>query len=689
MRTNLALFTGLFPAVLFAQTFVGSGGAIPDNGSTIFFPCTVAGLVPSTLDTTSFGVMQVCINLVHTYNEDLEISLTAPDGTTVALSLANGGSGNNYTNTCFRQDAGTPITAGTSPFNGTYKPQGQLGLVNNGQNGNGTWALKVRDTYATDAGTLFNWNITFGNDPAGYFLFTESDLPIVVINTNGQAIVDDPKIEADLGIIWNGPGVRNHLSDPFNHYEGKIGIERRGSSSASLPKKGYGVETWDALGNSLDTSLFGMPSENDWVLSASYPDKTLFRHAFTYATARAMGSYASRTMHVDVVLNGEYIGVYTFCEKIKRDNGRVDIAKVLPTDLTGDEVTGGYIVKVDKSTGAGGNGWYSVLPPAWNPNGPDVAILYEEPSEDDIAPAQADYIEAYIDSFEYALTSPFPADTNTGYPHFIDPVTFADMLLVNELMKNGDGYRISTFYHKDKNSNGGKLKAGPVWDYDVAGGNGDYCEVWQTTGWAYQFGQVCATAPNQVSGWWQELVGDPAFQRVLRCRWEELKNTAMSLAAMDARIDSMAAMLQESQGFNFEVWPIMGVYTWPNYYIASDYQGEVDTLKWFIHERWNWLDTQLPQVTSPCSTVGVAESALTSILSDARFVGDELLVALAPSDGVQLDVMDAQGRTVATVRSQAGATVARIPLQGVAPGVYLVRPRSPQPGRGLRAVKAE
>jgi hypothetical protein len=549
--------------------------------------------------------------------------------------------------------------------------------------------LKIRDTYATDAGTLFSWNITFGNDPAGYFTFAEGDLPIVVINTNGQDILDDPKIMADMGIIWNGPGVRNHLTDPFNHYQGKIGIELRGSSSATLPKKSFGVETWDANALSMDTSLFGMPSENDWILSASYPDKTLFRHAFTYGTARDMGRYAPRTMHVDVILNGEYIGVYTFCEKIKRDPGRVDIAKVLPTDLTGDDVTGGYIVKVDKGTGAGGTGWYSVLPPAWAPFGPDVAILYEEPGENEIAPQQAAYIEAYIDSFEYSLTSPFPSDPATGYPHFIDPISFADMVLVNELMKNGDGYRISTFYHKDKNSNGGKLKAGPVWDYDVSGGNGDYCAVWQTTGWAYQFGQVCGTAPNQVSGWWQELIGDPAFQRVLRCRWEELKTTALSLPALDARLDSLADLLNESQGFNFEVWPIMGVYTWPNYYIAEDYQGEVDTLKWFVHERWNWLDTQLPQVSVPCNTVGIAGPVPAPSITNARFIGEELLVAVSAGEVVQVDVHDAQGRIVATARAPKNSTLVYVPMAGAAPGVYLVRPRDPMPGPGLRAIKTE
>lgn len=78
--------------------------------------------------------------------------------------------------------------------------------------------------------------------------FTSSNLPIVVINTNGQEIPYEYKITADMGIIYNGEGVRNYITDPFNHYNGKIGIELRGSSSQQFPKKQYGVETKDSLG---------------------------------------------------------------------------------------------------------------------------------------------------------------------------------------------------------------------------------------------------------------------------------------------------------------------------------------------------------------------------------------------------------------------------------------------------------
>ena len=123
--------------------------------------------------------------------------------------------------------------------------------------------------------------------------FTSSNLPIVVINTNGQIIVDDEKITADMGVIYNGEGIRNNLTDPYNNYNGKIGIEIRGSTSQMFPKKQYAVETRDALGDDLDVSLMGFPEESDWILFAPYNDKSLMRDVLVYKIASSMGRYAS------------------------------------------------------------------------------------------------------------------------------------------------------------------------------------------------------------------------------------------------------------------------------------------------------------------------------------------------------------------------------------------------------------
>jgi len=146
------------------QTFNGSGGTIPNIGN-VSFPINVTGV--GTIDGT-YGVSSVCINLNHnTPNRDLEIILKAPDGTNVPLSMQNGGTGNNFTNTCFSATAATSIRNGTAPFTGSYIPDAYLGSVNNGQNADGAWRILINDRRNNSGtGTLFSWSITFSNTPA-------------------------------------------------------------------------------------------------------------------------------------------------------------------------------------------------------------------------------------------------------------------------------------------------------------------------------------------------------------------------------------------------------------------------------------------------------------------------------------------------------------------------------------------
>ena len=190
---------------------------------------------------------------------------------------------------------------------------------------------------------IFSSNISAQNDT----ILQSSNLPIFIINTNGQQIVDEPKITAHMGVIFNGDGNINNVTDSMNAYNGYIGIEIRGSSSQSFPKKQYGVETRDSLGEDLKVSLLGFPEETDWILSAPYNDKTLMRDPVTYKLSNEIGRYASRSRYCEVIINGDYKGVYILFEKIKRDKNRVDVKKISESDTTGDALTGGYIIKIE------------------------------------------------------------------------------------------------------------------------------------------------------------------------------------------------------------------------------------------------------------------------------------------------------------------------------------------------------
>jgi subtilisin-like proprotein convertase family protein len=607
MKIVFTLFSILLGNGLFAQTFTGGTGPILDN-QTIDIPLTVT--VPQTsINTTTFGVETICLNLTHTYLADLTIQIVAPDGTVKNLASGIGGGDDDMTNTCFNVNAATSISAGTAPFTGTFIPMGQMGAVNNGQNPNGTWYLRVSDNYGADEGVLINWSITFGAAPADYFEFSESDLPIVVINTNGNAIDYDIKITADMGIVYNGPGNRNHLIDPFNEYNGKIGIEYRGNYSLSLPQKPYSIELIDNLGVAIDSSIFGMPTENDWLLLANYNDKSFARNALPNETFASMGNYGVRSHHVDVVLNGEYQGIYLFSEKIKRDSNRVDISKLEPTEILGQDVTGGYIIKVDYWDNS--DSWQSNFSPIGFP-GLDIHYVYYYPKPDVIVLEQQTYIQNFMDEFETALYAANFDDPNFGYRRYISVPTFIDYLIINELARNVDGYKKSRFLYKDKDHADGtyrKLKAGPVWDFDWA-----LKDMWSGaedgSGFMYPEVDQDVNAP----GWYIRLLQDTLFANEVRCRYDDLRRNILSEAYMHNKIDSIAAVVNESQDWHYLTWGHMGAATGTGEVQAPSqtYAEEVQRLKDWLTRRVNWLDINMPGTLNGCSFASLEEISTVS-----------------------------------------------------------------------------
>ncbi len=587
---------------LAAQTFTAPGGPIPDDGTVIAFDLPVSGLPQSEIDTSVFGLESVCINLTHTWDSDLSISLQSPDGTIITLFSGLGGDLDGFANTCLSSNAPTSIYQAPYPFTGEFKPFGDMGVINNGQNPNGIWKLIILDTYAfADAGTLFDWSVTFGDNPCTSFPFESSDLPIIKITTNGQPIPNEPKLDAQMTVLDNGPGQRNFLNQSNFAYQGPIGIELHGNSTQGFPKKSFDMEIRDSLGQDTSVALLGLPEGSDFVLSANFSDKTLMRNSLSYDLARRLGQYASRTSFCEVFVDNTYQGVYSLTEKIRRDKDRVDIPKLTASDTAGVELTGGYIVNIDWNDTPG---WFSQFS---QPNsGNHTYFQHVYPRWDEILPVQADYIRRYVDSFEVALASPDFQDTTTGWRHFADEKAFLDFLFVNEMSKNVDGYRLSTFFHKERDDKGGKLRMGPVWDFDLAWYNADYCEAFSTAGWAYNINYVCGDAG--VPFWWERLFQDTLFAQNMACYWHSLRGTTLSTDSIFAAVDSMAAVVAESQTRNFQQWPILGVYVWPNPgQLPTTYPGEVQKMKSWIDARLDWLDFAFGQYTPQLNPAYSAE----------------------------------------------------------------------------------
>jgi hypothetical protein len=173
-------------------------------------------------------------------------------------------------------------------------------------------------------------------------------------------------------------------------------------------------------------------------------------------------------------------------------------------------------------------------------------------------------------------------------------------MLVNELSKNVDGYRISTFLHKKRFSEGGKLVAGPLWDFNLGWGNANYCYGGDTYGWEINFNNYCAGGLDNPF-WWKRMLEDVLYANEVNCRWFNLRNTVLSNDYLINYIDSVAAILEIPAARNYNKWPILGTYVWPNNFIGQTYQEEIDYMKSWTIARLNWMDNNM---FGSCSNVG-------------------------------------------------------------------------------------
>jgi len=500
-------------------------------------------------------------------------------------------------------------------------------------------------------------------------------LPIVFINTNYQTIADEPKIEAGMAIIDNGYNVMNRVTDTNFKYYGAIGIEQRGSISQQWwwTQKSYAVETHDLSGNDSDAVILGMPKENDWVLYGPFTETTLMHNVLSYKLASQMGYWAPRTKYCEMMiktgLTWKYNGIYVMTEKIKRGKNRVDISKLDIDDNAGDSLSGGYIIAVDKNINANDSGWFSKH--AQNPN---VFLTYKYPKQEDITSQQKTYIKAYVDSFENSLSSTNFANPVSGFRKFIEPTTFMDFFFLQELSKNIDAYKRSSYLYKDKFSDGGKLNANPHWDYNSAweiklGG----CEPFAAdTGWTYPL--TCwVNASYPVPFWWKRLLQDTTYTRDMKCRWMQMRSTVLSNANIFHIMDSLTGYISTASTRHYS-----------QFSMTQNFQTEVTALKTWIGKRLTWMDAHMP---GNCWNTGVGnEAALENSISVYPNPTSGIFNLMSGTYSIyQIEVQDIFGRTVQRISSDQKITSVDISSQPQ--GIYFLKCYSEAGDVSLKTVK--
>jgi len=483
-----------------------------------------------------------------------------------------------------------------------------------------------------------------------------SNLPIIEINTNGQTIPDGTKITARMKIINNEPLRRNHVTDSANVYDGYVGIEIRGSYSASLPQKPYGFETRDSLGNNLNVPILNMPAENDWVLIANYNDKVFMRNTLAFDLFAKMGHYQPHTQLCELDSNGVYEGIYVLTEKIKVDKNRVNISKMTAADTSGNNLTGGYIIKVDNTDGSGTDYWYST-DQAFDRPGAYPYFIYTYPKPADITPQQKQYIQGYVKTIDSVLKSPNWADPTMGYKKYFDAASFVDYFIVGEVSRNVDTYKKSAFFYKNKDSKDARLYDGPVWDFDWAWKNISECEVNATdgSGWAYRISSDCQSYPVP-PGWMNKFLQDTNFTNELHTRYSFLRKNILSIASLNNYIDSIHTLVNEAQVRHYQRWPILGINVGAPEVDAqpTTFNGEITKFKNWIATRLTWLDANMPGKdlgTGVKDDIGAMpeEFALLQNYPNPFNPETKITYMLRHNDKIRLSVYDLLGREVAVL----------------------------------------
>ena len=470
----------------------------------------------------------------------------------------------------------------------------------------GNGQMQMPSPFSGGMGNMQGMTVSEGPAYSSRITLSSSNLPIIKIDTKGTSITNERKSDAWMEIIDNNGKSRNSIDDDAA-FSGRIGIKLRGNSSVSFDQKRYTIETRDDEGNDMDVSLLGLPAESDWVLLAPYNDISMIRDILAFSLWNDMGHWGPHTRLCELTVNNSYRGVYILTETIKRSPSRLDIAKLRKTDNTGTELTGGYILRIDaydrddkvfRSAVRGVGTGMSTRDVFWTCYSPDKEKITQE---------QYDYIHGYIDETEKAIQLS-GTDDSDEYSKYINTESFVDYFIHTEVTQNADGLKRSAYFHKKKQNadgSGGKLNAGPVWDYNLAFGNCSFCNADEITAWVYD---GCETNPTPAM--WKTLSRNTSFMNKVRKRYSELRKTVLSTERLNSFIDGYAQTLSEAQERHFAQfsdllktqsaqsgghgisWMIPGGngLAWFSAYTVSSYQEEIDILKNWLSERLAFLD---------------------------------------------------------------------------------------------------
>ena len=402
----------------------------------------------------------------------------------------------------------------------------------------------------------FRGNLGDGDDN---HLAQLTNLPTVVIHTLDDIEPYDKEHEITCLVTIISENGTSVLTDTAT-------IRERGNASRTFPKKPYRIKFANK-----HKVLGSKANAKKWTLINNYGDKTLMRNQLAFELSRRFGMpYTPFCAYVDVILNGDYKGCYQLCDQIEVRKNRVDITEMAPTDISGEALTGGYLIEADAYAGdEPEQGMF------WSDKGTGVTI--KSPADDEITSEQKEYIRTRYNLME------------ANWQTYLDLNTFLRHFLVGEVSGNTDTYWSMYMYKHRANDT---LFVGPVWDFDLAFENdnrtypishlNDY--IYRTNGSTTGY---LRTLVDKI------VVQNAAAKQQLAAIWAQIRQAGFTEESFIAYIDEQAELLEQSQRLNFMRWNNLNTIVHQNPKTYGSYEAEVENIRHYINYRIPWMDNKL------------------------------------------------------------------------------------------------
>ncbi|MCH5327793.1 MAG: CotH kinase family protein [Coprobacter sp.] len=375
-----------------------------------------------------------------------------------------------------------------------------------------------------------------------------SNLPIIYLTTPSTITSKEIWTENCIMEIYNA-GTANGV------YE-KVNVKGRGNTTWTMPKKPYAIKLYQKA------DILGLPKHKHWVLLANYFDTSLLRNEISFYMGRISDmDYTPRSRFVELVMNGEYQGLYQLTEKLKIDENRINIGN------------DGFLLEIDARAGENTNDIYFETPHIRYP------LVIKEPDvirEDE----EYTYIKQYITAVENILFGDSYTDPENGYRKYLNVESFVDWYLINEITKNADAnFKTSCFMHLKK---GEKLQMGPLWDYDLALANYVFEDIYKTT-----FNEPEGFHIKNVS-WYDRLFSDPYFSEQVKKRFNyyyENRQLIYHELQFQKKIINTAIAGNEWRWNHFNVNGNITL-------LYENHTAEIIKIQTWLEKRFQWLKTQ-------------------------------------------------------------------------------------------------